>query len=159
MNARLIAAALACALPAAVLAQSYAFVPRIQPELSAGYLGGAVPRGVLGIGMNVPADYPVRVAGTVAFEPALKAGDPSAVRVEAVGRFLGDPFRETRWGPYVGAGLGATFAQGDHGRASIVAVTGAELPGRQGWRPSLEVGIGGGVRAQVVLRHARRNGR
>ena len=89
-------------------------------------------------------------------------GDGAAsARVEGVARFLLDPLRESRRGPYLGGGVGVRYDDGDRARGYLLAVIGVEGggPGRRGWAPALEVGIGGGARVSVVLRRARPNGR
>jgi len=80
-------------------------------------------------------------------------------RAELVGRFLLDPFRQSRWGFHGGAGLIARFDAGASGRGYLTVLLGAELPGAGQTRPALEVGIGGGTRVGVVIRRARTNRR
>ena len=77
-------------------------------------------------------------------------------RADLVNLFHADPFRESRWGPYAGGGLSFRRDSGDpHGKASLFAVLGAEGPGRGGYSPSVEIGLGGGIRAGMVLRRSR----
>ena len=76
-------------------------------------------------------------------------------------RFLLDPFRERRWGPYGGAGVSAMYmgAGGSIGgsgawRGYLLAVAGLEGPAAHGILTSFEVGLGGGTRVGLVLRRA-----
>lgn len=80
-------------------------------------------------------------------------------RVEIVGRFLLDPFRQSRWGFYVGSGLIARFDDGTRGKGYLTLLLGTELPGIARTRPAFEVGIGGGTRAGIAIRQGRTNRR
>jgi len=79
-------------------------------------------------------------------------------RVDAFSRFSPDPFRESRWAPYAGAGISGRLVRNDTPRAHayLLVFLGVEgpLPGTaaSGWVPAFELGVGGGVRAAVVLR-------
>lgn len=81
----------------------------------------------------------------------LSGGSPSG-RVDAVARFLLDPFRESRWGPYGGGGLSVRFDDGRGTRGYMLIFFGAEGPLDRGFSPAIEVGLGGGARLAVVLR-------
>ena len=79
-------------------------------------------------------------------------------RTDLVARFSFDPFRQSRWAPYGGAGVSGRYRQRLDGgsRAYILMFFGIEGPlpigERSGWVPALEVGLGGGGRVGVVLR-------
>jgi len=76
-----------------------------------------------------------------------------------VARYLLDPFREFRWGPYAGAGFSAQWNRGADWRGDLLLLVGVEGPAHEGWRTAVELGRGGGARLGVVLRRARSNGR
>ena len=79
-------------------------------------------------------------------------------RTDFVSRFSFDPFRQTRWAPYGGAGLSgryrSTLDGGD--RAYLLVFLGVEGPlplgELSGWVPALEIGLGGGARVGLILR-------
>lgn len=146
--------------PVLVGAQEYAFKPRVQWEARADGLVGARAGAELGVGANVPAGYYVRVGTDVAAgATGLGGRTAGSVRADVVGRYVLDPFRELRWGPYAGAGLTTVWTDAAHGRGYLLIVAGIEGPEHAGWRTALEVGLGDGFRAGVVLRRARSNGR
>ena len=88
---------------------------------------------------------------------AARAGDETVAsgRAELVGRFLLDPFRQSRWGFYGGAGLVARQDGASDPRSYITLLVGAELPGGGRMRPALELGIGGGTRIGFAVRRGR----
>ena len=115
-----------------------------------------------GYGVSVPAGLYVR-AGLVLGAGAGRHGFEG--RTDLVGRFSFDPLRQSRWGPYGGAGVSGRFNSTDDGgaKAYLLFFLGVEGPlpaGRtRGWVPALEVGLGGGARVGVVVRrgiHSRR---
>lgn len=134
-------------------------MPGVQPELIAGAVATGQAAVLAGVGLNVPAGYYVRVASTVSAGLDPSGGDATVVRAEVVGRFLTDPFRQRRRGAYVGAGLASQWRARDRGRSAVLVVAGLDLSGGPGWRPALEVGVGGGLRMSVVLRRTRIAGR
>ena len=80
-------------------------------------------------------------------------------RVDLVGRFVIDPFRQSKRGPYAGAGVSWRAERGETGRAYVVMMFGLE--GNPGARfvPAIEVGLGGGTRVGVILRRSVRDHR
>jgi len=106
-------------------------------------------------GFTVPAGIYVR-SGVVAGIGAGRHGAEG--RSDLVSRFSFDPFRQSRWAPYAGAGLSGRYrSQLDGGsRAYILIFLGVEGPlplgERAGWVPALEVGLGGGTRVGLILR-------
>jgi hypothetical protein len=70
-----------------------------------------------------------------------------------------DPFRQARRGIYVGGGVGARVARQDAPRWLLLGVVGLEPPARGRVVPAVELGLGGGVRAAVVLRRLPRDRR
>jgi hypothetical protein len=137
----------------------YRFVPRAQAEVRVETVLATSPTALAGIGVNVPAGYLVRMGPNVAAGRVFGDSAANTARAEFVARFLTDPFHERRWGAYGGAGVGITWTEGRRARASLVLKVGADFPGRAGWRPALELALGGGVRAGLVLRSVRRTGR
>lgn len=75
-------------------------------------------------------------------------------RVDALARFVLDPFRESRVGLYAQGGLTALYDPWDRWRAALSVAVGAELPARAGGVWAIEVGLGGGVRFGLALRRA-----
>jgi hypothetical protein len=79
-------------------------------------------------------------------------------RTDFISRFSFDPFRQTRWAPYAGAGLSGRYrSELDGGaRAYLLVFLGVEGPlplgELSGWVPALEVGLGGGARVGLILR-------
>jgi hypothetical protein len=155
-----IAPLIGCAFaPTALAAQDYAFSPRLQWAVRADALFGSPTSGQLGVGVNVPAGYYVRLDASVAAGATEWSGRAAATaRMDLVTRYLLDPFRELRWGPYAGAGL-SVRRDDARWRGYLLALAGIEGPARAGWRTALEIGLGGGFRAGIVLRRARTNGR
>ena len=75
-------------------------------------------------------------------------------RAELVARFTLQTSDADRPRLYVGAGAGVEWVAAERGRGLAHLLVGGELSGG-GWRHAVEVGLGGGVRAAVVLRRAR----
>jgi len=159
----------ACALAAAPLAAQSE--PRVQPELRADVIATSATAYHLGLGANGRLTNYVRLGALAAAgmtaRPSPDDAKPSA-RADLVGRFLLDPFRERRWGPYGSAGLSVRVeseqrsGEGDTNdevlrtRGYLLIAFGVEGP-EVGNRllPALEVGFGGGTRVGLVLRRAR----
>jgi hypothetical protein len=143
-------------------AQDPGFKPPVQLELRADVLGGPPAGAQLGIGANMAADSYVRIGLDVAGGIAARDGGVGAARADLVARYLFDPFKEIRWGPYAGGGISAQWydrSGGANWRGNLLVVLGVEGPVHAGWRTSVELGLGGGARLGVVLRRARSNGR
>lgn len=106
-------------------------------------------------GLTVPAGIYVR-PGLVAGIGAGRHGVEG--RSDLIARFSFDPFRQSRWAPYAGAGLSGRYrSELDGGsKAYLLIFLGVEGPlplgERMGWVPALEVGLGGGGRVGLVLR-------
>jgi hypothetical protein len=106
-----------------------------------------------GVGVNIPLGYYVRLelvggAGVTRRDTV----DHASGRVDALGRFLLDPFGESPWGLSIGGGMSVVFAGGARTHEYLVVVTDLEGPPVGPLVPALQVGLGGGVRAGVVLR-------
>jgi hypothetical protein len=132
------------------------------------------------LGQHIPTTHEVRVDAIVARHPAIEAGGslilPAGLygrttvtvaggfvdrdsgsnavgRIEAVSRFLLDPFREEPYGLSVGAGVGVTnFAAASKWKPYLAAVIDLELSQTSGWIPALQLGLGDGARLGIILR-------
>ena len=108
-----------------------------------------------GYGVSIPAGIYVRT-GLVGGVGAGRHGVES--RADFVSRFSLDPFRQSRWAPYAGAGLSGRFRSTADGgaKAYLLIFLGLEgpLPDGQvsGWVPAVELGLGGGTRVGLILR-------
>jgi hypothetical protein len=113
-----------------------------------------------GVGINVPLGYYVRLelvggAGVVRRDNV----DRSSGRVDAIARFLLDPFGESPWGLSIGGGMSALFAEDAKTREYLVVVTDLEGPPIGPIVPAVQVGLGGGFRAGIVVRGYRSGSR
>jgi hypothetical protein len=108
-----------------------------------------------GYGVSIPSGIYVRT-GLVGGAGAGRHGVES--RADFITRFSLDPFRQSRWAPYAGAGLSGRFRPTVDGgaRAFLLVFLGLEgpLPDGQlsGWVPAVEVGLGGGARVGLIFR-------
>jgi hypothetical protein len=106
-------------------------------------------------GFTVPAGIYVRT-GLVAGIGAGRHG--LGGRSDLIARFSFDPFRQSRWAPYAGAGLSGRYRSKLDGgsKAYLLVFLGVEGPlplgELKGWVPALEAGLGGGARVGVILR-------
>lgn len=73
-------------------------------------------------------------------------------RADAFARFHLDPFRESRWAPYGGAGLSTRMEHGERTKAYVLVFAGIDGPIHNGLTMSIEAGLGGGARLGIVLR-------
>ena len=158
-GALLAAIALLALASASVHAQQH--VP-VVPELRIDVIG-ANPTSVQGaVGVEIPAGTYVRV-GVLAGAGATIDGDAAARaagRLDLLARFLFDPFRQSRWGFSAGAGVSLRADPGDRVRPRLLAAL--DLEGRRsrgGLSPSLQIGLGGGVRGGVGMRWSGRSAR
>ncbi|MBW8768775.1 MAG: hypothetical protein JF589_03380 [Gemmatimonadetes bacterium] len=127
---------------------------RLVPEVRIDAVG-ASPATVQGaVGIEIPAGWYVRVgvlAGAGASVDANEAGP--AGRLDVLARFLLDPFRQSRWGFSAGGGISLLAREGEQVRPQLLVALDLEGPrSSSGVSPSIQVGLGGGVRAGVGLR-------
>lgn len=118
------------------------------------------PGAHLGVGMSVRAGWYAR-PGLQLAAGALQGGDGvwrGSQRADLVVRFLLDPFGERPRGWYGGAGVSLQQVA-DERRGLLVLLAGVEGRARRGFRPAIEVGVGGGVRLGVVFRRTRPDSR
>lgn len=129
--------------------------PRVQPEVRADFVDARVPAAHIGLGFSVPASTYVRLGVVAAAGQAWSNGNATfAGRIDALARFVVDPFREFRWAPYGSGGVGAIYDGDEHWRAVLVGALGIEGPATGRVVPAFEVGFGGGARIGVSLRRA-----
>jgi hypothetical protein len=108
-----------------------------------------------GLGLSVPSGIYMRT-GLVAGIGAGRHGVEG--RTDLISRFSLDPFRQSRWAPYAGAGVSGRYRTkldgGSH--AYLMIFLGAEGPlargATSGIVPAFELGLGGGARFAVILR-------
>jgi len=159
LTTALAALAVLC-VPALVTAQGS--LQPLQTEVRVDGLFAADPAVHAGFGLTVPAGIYVRtglVLGAGVGRHGLEG------RSDLIARFTFDPLRQSRWGPYGGAGVSARFNSTDESGTKgyllfFLGMEGPLAPGRSsGWVPFLEVGVGGGARVGAGLRgaiHSRR---
>jgi hypothetical protein len=108
-----------------------------------------------GLGLSVPSGIYMRT-GLVAGIGAGRHGVEG--RTDLISRFSLDPFRQSRWAPYGGAGVSGRYRTkldgGSH--AYLMIFLGVEGPlalgATSGIVPAFELGLGGGARLAVILR-------
>ena len=132
--------------------------PGLQPELRGDVMFGRQAAVQLGVGVQIPAGYYVRVGvdgavGVRANATNLSTQHPLDGRLDVLARFLLDPFRQTSYGLSLGGGMSLRAEQGD--RVRPVLLVAVDLEGRRSKRglvPAVQVGLGGGARIGIVLR-------
>lgn len=106
-----------------------------------------------GAGVNVPLGYYVRLeivgAGGVTKRDG---GNGTSGRVDALTRFLLDPFNESPWGLSIGGGMSAFVFSDAKPHQYLVIVADLEAPRVGMIVPALQVGLGGGLRVGLVAR-------
>jgi hypothetical protein len=150
----------ALALPYAGHAQQATRRAPARAEVRVDYLGPRPHAMQAGVGVNFAAGTYVRLelvgAGGASWHDNRSA---TSVRGDVIARFAFDPFRERRWGLSAGGGLSARY-DGDafdgprRWRALIALVLDLEGPRAGRVAPAFQLGLGGGVRAGVVVRWA-----
>jgi hypothetical protein len=152
-------AAIAAAPPLAA-PQAGSFKPGVQWEARIDALAGPPAAGQAGFGANVAAGYYLRIGLDAAIGAAARdGGATTSGRADFVVRYLLDPFTQFKWGPYAGGGFTAQWDARANRRGDLLVLVGIEGPVHRGWRPAVELGLGGGARLGVVLRRARLNAR
>lgn len=159
---RMSGAALALVLAGATAVRAQASGERLAPEVRVDAIVAAHRTSLqAGGGVQIPFGYYARIgligaAGT----DVVAEGREASGRLDVVGRFLLDPFRQTSWGLSVGAGLSLRARSRDHVRPYLVTVVDLEGPrGKSGMAPSLQVGVGGGTRLGAGVRWVPRQAR
>ena len=115
------------------------------------------PGAHLGVGVNVRADYYVRL-GVALSAGAFQRDDNVWVgsqRLDLTARYLLDPFGERPRGWYGGGGVSIAQRPGERATAALLLLVGLEGRARRVVIPAVELGVGDGVRVGVVLRRPR----
>lgn len=137
----------------------------VQPELRVDAIasGDNTVALQLGLGAELPLGYYARAgvigAGGATFRDDVTTGSG---RADVLARFLLDPFRETSWGISVGAGISIRYEpilSPNKLTEFLVAVIDVEGPRMNRVVPAVQVGLGGGWRAGLVLRAYRQGQR
>jgi len=130
--------------------------PPAYAEYRADAIVGRSPTAQLGAGDVLPAGVYGRISIDAAAGTTWRDGSTRASgRVDVIGRFLLDPFREVPVGLSFGAGISVPYVVGDaHVRPYLVVVTDIEGRQRGGLTPALQLGLGDGARIGVVLRRS-----
>lgn len=139
------------ALPARAQVQR---TPPIEPELRADAVIARSPSFQGGAGVEIPAGIYVRVGIDGAAGVTWRDGNAAmSGRVDAIARFLLDPFREVPVGVSFGGGVSVPVRAPKGSRSPNLALV-ADIEGRlhHGVVPALQFGLGGGARIGVVLR-------
>lgn len=114
---------------------------------TAAQLGGGI---VLPVGVYVRFGIDAAAGATRRYGETFGSG-----RVDAVARFLLDPFRESRVGVSIGGGVSAPIGSAEPSQPPyLTAVIDVEWPRRRALTPALQVGVGGGMRIGVILRQS-----
>jgi hypothetical protein len=110
----------------------------------------------LGAGVVLPLGIYVRLGVDAAAGATWRHGETvGSGRVDAIARFLLDPFRESRLGFSVGGGVSAPIGSAEPSQPPyLTAVIDLEGRRRRGITPALQVGLGGGTRIGIVLRQS-----
>jgi hypothetical protein len=120
---------------------------------------GVVTRGFAaqaGIGAVFSAGMYMRLSvDGAAGETWIGGSSKASGRIDALGRFLLDPFREIPIAMSLGGGVSVPYVRGDaHLRPYLTAVVDIEGRKRGALTPALQVGLGGGARIGVVFRRS-----
>lgn len=127
-----------------------------QPELRLDAIGSRAATVQLGAGANIPAGLYARIGVTGAIGRAWRGGEGHAAgRIDLTTRFLFDPFREARYGLYGIGGVSAMYDGVEQWRSRVVVGLGVEGRPSHGLVGALELALGGGVRAGLVVRRPR----
>jgi hypothetical protein len=127
---------------------------RLVPEVRVDAVG-ASPATVQGaLGVEIPAGWYVRVGVIAGAGGSVEEGEQVAAgRLDILARFLLDPFRQSRWGFSAGGGVSLLAREGEQVRPQLLVALDLEGPrSSSGVSPSIQVGLGGGVRAGIGLR-------
>ena len=131
-----------------------------QPEIRVEAITGDPWSLLAGAGVNMAAGVYTRLGVNAAAGIArADARSQLAARVDGIGRFLLDPFRQSRTGLYGLAGVSAMYLEDDGWTPRVVLGLGLEGRARGRRITSIEVALGGGVRVAIVMRRVRPGGR
>jgi hypothetical protein len=146
--------ALALLLPSAAAAQQQPPRPYVEYRADAIFARGTAAQ--LGAGVVLPLGVYVRLGVDAAAGGTWRYGQTVASgRVDAIARFLLDPFRESRLGLSLGGGVSAPIGSEEPSQPPyLTTVLDVEWRRHRGTTPALEIGLGGGTRIGIVLRRS-----
>jgi len=135
-------------------AQEQNLIPPLYPEFRADAIVARQTAAQVGAGVVMPLGIYVRLSVDAAGGATFADGGTRASgRVDAISRFLLDPFRETPIALSVGGGLTVPYVDGQgRVRPYLTAVIDVEGRRHRSITPALQVGLGGGARVGIVLR-------
>ncbi len=132
----------------------------VQPELRVDLLAARSSAVQLAAGAVWPAGEYLRLGGDLGAGVAGGTRGPFfSTRADFYGRFHPDPRAESRWAPYLVGGGSFRADQRARGHLYALAAVGVEGPEHHAVVPAFELGLGGGVRAGIVLRRGLANRR
>lgn len=145
----------------AARADAQAVAIPVVPELRVDAMMGNQPSVQVAAGANFPMGQYVRIGVLAGVGARTDDITPRAAgRLDLVGRFLLDPFRQTRWGLSAGGGVSLRAEPGDRMRPNLLVVMDLEGPRSvYGASPAIQIGLGGGLRVGAALRWSRRAAR
>jgi len=145
---------------AALLVSGVAGAQQIPTRPYAEYRADAIiARGTaaqIGGGVVVPLGLYVRLGIDAGAGATWRYGEAFGIgRVDAIARFLLDPFRESRLGFSLGGGVSAPIGSAEPSQPPYMTAV-IDIEGRRGHglTPALQIGLGGGTRVGVVLRQS-----
>ena len=122
---------------------------RPQPELRVDVMGPREYSVQPGLGATVSLGHYARAGAAVGYALAPDSNQiADRWRVDLLGRFLFDPFRQQRWALSIGGGVSIRR------RTYIAAVAELEGPETAGWLPAVTIGVSGGLRGGFAVRRA-----
>lgn len=114
----------------------------------------------VGAAFSIPASRSIRLGLGGGIGAVTSDGwSHTSGHMEALVRFVIDPYYQQRWAPYSAAGLSARYDRQKDWRGVVFILAGIEGPRRAGFMPFVEAGLGGGTRVAAGLRRSRGRGR
>jgi hypothetical protein len=131
--------------------------PKTSAEYRADMIVGQGTAAQIGAGAQIPLGYYVRLGITGAAGVTIRDDvSGGGGRLDVIGRYLLDPFREVAWTPSFGGGVTVRYDDGDkNAHVYLTVVLDIEGPRLGVFSPALQIGLGGGTRIGVALRATR----
>lgn len=138
-----------------VIGAKRAQAQRALPEVRLDVIGPEPYSPQIGLGLNTAVGTYTRLTAAVGYGPreATDGTRNGELRGDLLARVTLDPFRQQRWALALGGGLSVRR------QPYLALLVDVEAPGRNGWIPVLQLGVGGGARAGLILRRALLNRR